>query len=100
MKKKIQKNPRSYFYSKKGRLCVIKDSKIYSIETGNPIRMDVPKDTVFYTEREVGVNRILIHTGKWDEIYKELTEAQKKRNIKREQILEQNTMLVSEEADI
>lgn len=77
----------------------MKDFKIYSIETGNPIQMDIPEDTVFYTEKEVSVNRIVLPPGRWNEVNKELTEAQKKREIKREQILEQESESDNKEMD-
>ena len=100
MKRKIRKNPRIYFYSKKGIVCIMKDSKVYSIETGNSIQMDIPKDTVFYTEREISAVKIILPTGKWDEINRELTEAKRKKDIKRDQILEQSAVLASEEVDV
>jgi len=77
-RKKEKRYPRKYFYSSKGHLCMALDGKVISVKTGNPIGK-IPKDVVFYSSKEVEIEKILSSTyGKWLKDMVELSDGRRR----------------------
>lgn len=71
----MERNPRKFFYSKKGVLCEwLGDDTIRGVETGNIMKFKIDaSETVFYSENQLSakVKKITMY-GHWNRIHDEL----------------------------